>query len=74
MILLLGASGHVGQAFCRTLDGRELPGRPLARSEVDYTVAGDEIDAHVLGILRCDRTQGAVHVLGADVDYAQSGP
>jgi dTDP-4-dehydrorhamnose reductase len=41
MILLLGASGHVGQAFRRALDRRAMPARSLARAEVDYTHAGE---------------------------------
>jgi dTDP-4-dehydrorhamnose reductase len=37
MILLLGASGYVGQAFARELQRRKLHFTPLSRKEVDYT-------------------------------------
>jgi len=37
MILLLGASGYVGQAFARELQRRKLPFTPLARREADYS-------------------------------------
>jgi dTDP-4-dehydrorhamnose reductase len=37
MILLLGASGYVGQAFVSELQRRRQPFTPLARKEVDYT-------------------------------------
>ncbi len=37
MILLLGASGYIGQAFADELRRREAPFRPLTRKEVDYT-------------------------------------
>ena len=37
MILILGASGYVGQAFARELQRRKLPFLPLSRKEVDYT-------------------------------------
>ena len=36
MILLLGASGYVGQAFAAELGRRKLPFTPLARRDVDY--------------------------------------
>ncbi|MGD0743947.1 MAG: sugar nucleotide-binding protein [Verrucomicrobiota bacterium] len=36
MILLLGASGYVGQAFARELQSRRLPFVPLSRKETDY--------------------------------------
>jgi len=36
MIALLGASGYVGQAFVRTMQGRGTPFRSLSRREVDY--------------------------------------
>ncbi len=36
MILLLGASGYVGQAFQQELERRRLPYTPLARKEVNY--------------------------------------
>jgi UDP-glucose 4,6-dehydratase len=37
MIILLGATGYIGQAFAAELRRRNWPFRPLARSEVDYT-------------------------------------
>jgi len=36
MILLLGASGYIGQAFAAELQRRELVFTPLSRREVDY--------------------------------------
>ncbi len=40
MILLLGASGYIGEAFTRELQRRKLPFTPLARKQVDYTRFG----------------------------------
>lgn len=37
MILLLGASGYIGEAFVRELQRRKWPFRPLSRKEVDYS-------------------------------------
>lgn len=37
MIVVLGASGYVGQAFVAELRRRGTPGAPLSRSEVDYS-------------------------------------
>ena len=37
MILLLGASGYIGQAFERELSRRRWPFTPLARQQVDYS-------------------------------------
>jgi dTDP-4-dehydrorhamnose reductase len=37
MILLLGASGYIGQAFARELKRRGSDFHPLSRSELDYT-------------------------------------
>jgi 3,5-epimerase/4-reductase len=37
MILLLGGSGYIGQAFTRELERRKLPFKNLSRREVDYT-------------------------------------
>jgi len=37
MILLLGASGYVGEAFARELQRRKTPFMPLSRKEVDYS-------------------------------------
>ena len=37
MILLLGASGYVGEAFVAELNRRKLAFTPLSRREVDYS-------------------------------------
>ena len=37
MIILLGGSGYVGQAFQRLLDGLNVPFHNLARKELDYS-------------------------------------
>jgi dTDP-4-dehydrorhamnose reductase len=37
MILLLGASGYIGQAFVRELQRRKWPFVPLSRKEADYS-------------------------------------
>ena len=37
MILLLGATGYIGQAFARELQRRQRPFLPLSRQETDYT-------------------------------------
>ena len=37
MILLLGASGYVGQAFAQELARRDLPFTPLSRKQSDYS-------------------------------------
>jgi dTDP-4-dehydrorhamnose reductase len=37
MILLLGASGYIGEAFARELTRRKIEFIPLARKQVDYT-------------------------------------
>ena len=37
MILLLGASGYIGEAFARELQRRKIEFIPLARKQVDYT-------------------------------------
>jgi dTDP-4-dehydrorhamnose reductase len=37
MIVLLGASGYIGQAFTAELKRRNWPFQPLARSQIDYT-------------------------------------
>ena len=36
MIILLGGSGYVGQAFQAFLEKENLPFRSIARKEVDY--------------------------------------
>jgi dTDP-4-dehydrorhamnose reductase len=37
MILLLGASGYIGEAFARELQRRKWPFTPVSRRDVDYT-------------------------------------
>jgi dTDP-4-dehydrorhamnose reductase len=37
MILLLGASGYIGEAFAKELQRRKMDFLPLARKQVDYT-------------------------------------
>ena len=37
MIVLLGASGYIGQAFARELRERGKPFLTLARTQLDYT-------------------------------------
>ena len=37
MILLLGASGYIGEAFAKELQRRKMDFVPLARKQVDYT-------------------------------------
>jgi len=37
MILLLGASGYIGQAFQQELASRRLPHTPLSRKQLDYS-------------------------------------
>ncbi len=37
MILLLGGSGYIGNAFCRYFEARSIAYRSVARAEVDYT-------------------------------------
>jgi len=37
MILLLGASGYIGEAFARELQRRQKPFLSLARAQVDYS-------------------------------------
>jgi dTDP-4-dehydrorhamnose reductase len=40
MVVLLGASGYIGQAFATELKRREIPSQPLSRAELDYTKFG----------------------------------
>src|SRR5437867_718200 len=37
MVVLLGASGYIGQAFVAELQQRDVPFLPLSRAQVDYT-------------------------------------
>src|SRR2546426_8596161 len=40
MVVLLGASGYIGQAFATELSRRGIPWQPVSRAEVDYTKFG----------------------------------
>jgi dTDP-4-dehydrorhamnose reductase len=44
MIVVLGASGYLGQAFVQVLQQRDQPFVALARSRVDYTRPGVLLD------------------------------
>jgi dTDP-4-dehydrorhamnose reductase len=59
MILLLGASGYIGQAFVRELQRRQWPFTPLSRKEVDYT----QFDV-LLEYLRKNKPEFLVNVAG----------
>src|ERR1051325_7011246 len=59
MILLLGGSGYLGQAFRRELQRRQWPFRNLARSEVDYT----RFDS-LLAFLRANRPEFVINCAG----------
>ena len=59
MILLLGASGYVGQAFASELQRRGWPFRSLARRELDYT----RFDL-LLGVLREARPSFLINCAG----------
>jgi dTDP-4-dehydrorhamnose reductase len=59
MILLLGASGYIGQAFVRELQRRKWPFTPLSRKEVDYT----RFDV-LLEFLRKNKPEFLVNVAG----------
>jgi dTDP-4-dehydrorhamnose reductase len=37
MVILLGASGYIGQAFAKELSDRKIPFTPLSRRQLDYT-------------------------------------
>jgi len=59
MILLLGGSGYVGQAYQALLRRKGLPFRNLSRAEVDYT--NPEVLA---GLLRRDRPAFLINAAG----------
>ncbi len=59
MILLLGASGYIGQAFVRELQRRQWPFKPLSRKEADYT----RFDV-LLEYLRKNKPEFLVNVAG----------
>ncbi|MEC8554298.1 MAG: sugar nucleotide-binding protein [Planctomycetota bacterium] len=39
MVIILGASGYVGNAFCRMFDAQSLTYQPVSRKEINYTCA-----------------------------------
>lgn len=43
-IILLGASGYIGQAFSRELEKRALPFIPVSRKNIDYTILSTLVD------------------------------
>lgn len=59
MILLLGGSGYIGQAFARELERRQLPFRTLSRRETDYT----RFDA-LLAFLKSNRPEFVINAAG----------
>jgi len=59
MILLLGGTGYVGQAFARELHARQLEYRTLSRHELDYTRFGVLLD-----LLRAVRPQFVINAAG----------
>jgi dTDP-4-dehydrorhamnose reductase len=59
MIVLLGATGYIGQAFANILRGRNRPFTALSRKNLDYT----RFDA-LLGFLRETKPEFLVNVAG----------
>ena len=59
MILLLGGTGYIGQAFASELHARQLEHRSLSRHELDYT----RFDV-LLGVLRSARPQFVINAAG----------
>src|ERR1035441_9714420 len=59
MILLLGASGYVGEGFARELQRRKLPFTPLSRRETDYT----RFDA-LLNMLKAKKPEFVINAAG----------
>ncbi|MEN9403211.1 MAG: dTDP-4-dehydrorhamnose reductase [Verrucomicrobiota bacterium] len=59
MILLLGGSGYVGQAYQRLLTHKNIPFRTLARRELDYTQP-----ARLLALLRELRPEFLLNAAG----------
>src|SRR5271170_4056274 len=59
MILLLGASGYIGEAFVKELELRKSDFIPLARKQVDYT----RFDA-LLEFLRAKRPAFVINAAG----------
>ena len=59
MILLLGATGYIGEAFARELRRRRLDFKPLSRSEVDYA----RFDA-LWGFLKASKPEFVINAAG----------
>jgi len=59
MILLLGASGYIGEAFARELQERRVPFLAIARKEVDYTRFDD-----LLAMLRARKPEFVINAAG----------
>lgn len=59
MILLLGASGYLGQAFAQELTRRQWPFQACSRREADYS----RFDT-LLGLLRSRRPEFVLHAAG----------
>ncbi len=59
MILLLGATGYIGQAFARELQQRNQPFTALSRAQVDYT----RFDS-LLGFLQTNRPAFLINAAG----------
>jgi len=59
MILLLGASGYIGQAFARELERRKWSFTPLSRKEMDYT----RFEA-LLGYLKAKKPEFVINAAG----------
>ena len=83
MILLLGASGYIGQAFEQELENRRWPYTPLSRKQLDYSqfdillnyLPSEEADAKEVVKLIEDAGQKAVTMPGdLDSDEGQPGP
>ena len=59
MILLLGASGYIGEAFARELQRRKWPFMPVSRGDVDYT----RFDV-LMGFLKKNKPEFIVNAAG----------
>jgi dTDP-4-dehydrorhamnose reductase len=59
MVILLGASGYVGQALATVLGQRKLAFVPVSRQQVDYT----RFD-HLLSYLRSQRASLVINAAG----------
>src|SRR4051794_8381952 len=73
MILLLGASGYIGQAFARELERRQQPFTSLSRREVNYA----RFDV-LLEYLRTKKPQFVINAAGhagkPNVDACETTP